>query len=219
MSTIKLVITDDDPLVRLALAHFVARDPDFQVVAQCSDGREAISAVEKFHPDVVMMDIQMPGMDGIEATKVITQRWPDVCVVAVTTLDTADTVLPMLSAGASGYMLKESSADEIIAALHQAHEGTSALSPRVASMLVQHVRDSESDHVHHSHELPVLTDRESETLQYLATGMSNHEIAQAMHVSEATVKAHLGSIMQKWGVRDRVQVLVTAARAGLVSFQ
>lgn len=217
MDKIQLVITDDDPLVRMALSHFVSRDPEIEIVAHATNGVEAIAAVEKHHPDIVMMDVQMPVMGGIEATQAITSRWPDVCVVAVTTLDTPDAVLPMLSAGASGYMLKDSSPEELIAALRQAHEGTSSLSPRIAAMLVKHVRENKTPGPSHG-ELAALTERESETLDHLADGMSNAEIAQAMHVSEATVKAHLGNIMQKWGVRDRVQVLVAAARAGLVRF-
>ena len=136
-------------------------------------------------------------------------------MLAVTTLDTRETVLPMLSAGASGYMLKDSSAEEIVTALRQAHQGESSLSPRIAAMLVKHVRDAK----HSSADgLEPLTDRENEVLQKLAEGMSNAEMAETLHVSEGTIKAHLGSIMSKWQVRDRVQVLVTAARAGLVEF-
>lgn len=216
MAEIRLVITDDDPLVRLALSHFVARAPEVTVVAEAANGAEAIAAVERHHPDIVMMDVQMPGMGGIEATGEITSRWPEVCVLAVTTLDTRETVLPMLSAGASGYMLKDSSADDIVSALRQAHQGTSSLSPRIAAMLVQHVREAKPTGP--SSDLEALTERESEVLQHLAQGMSNAEMARTLHVSEGTVKAHLGNIMAKWQVRDRVQVLVTAARAGLVDF-
>ncbi|MFV0434812.1 MAG: response regulator [Leucobacter sp.] len=216
MDEIRVLITDDDPLVRIALAHFVSRAPEITVIAEAENGLEAIDAVERLHPDIVMMDVQMPVMGGIEATGEITSRWPDVCVVAVTTLDTRETVLPMLGAGASGYMLKDSSADEIINALRQAHEGESSLSPRIAAMLVKHVRDASPSGG--TGELESLTARETEVLEKLAQGMSNVEIAEALHVSEGTVKAHLGSIMAKWHVRDRVQVLVTAARAGLVSF-
>lgn len=213
---INLLITDDDPLVRVALSHFVSRDPEIAVVAEAKDGNEAIQAIERFRPDVVMMDVQMPGMGGIEATEIITERWPELCVVAVTTMDTRETVLPMLNAGASGYMLKDSSADEILAALRQAHDGETVLSPRIAAMLVRHVRGKSATH---AGELTPLTARESEVLQCLATGMSNSEISQTLHLSEGTTKAHLGSIMAKWQVRDRVQVLVAAARAGLVDFQ
>lgn len=216
MEEIRVVMTDDDPLVRVALKHFVSRAPEITVVAEAENGFEAIKAYEEFLPDIVMMDVQMPGMNGIEATEKITTQWPDACVVAITTLDGRDTVLPMLSAGASGYMLKDSSADEIIAAVRQAHQGTSSLSPRIAGMLVQHVRSAKSGP--NGAQLEPLTEREAEMLKHLALGMSNSEISSTLHVSEGTVKAHLGSIMSKWQVRDRVQVLVTAARAGLVEF-
>lgn len=215
MGEIHVLVTDDDPLVRVALSHFVARDPEITVVGEASDGQEAIEAIERLRPNVVMMDVQMPGMGGIEATGIITERWPDICVVAVTTMDTRETVLPMLNAGASGYMLKDSSADEILAALRQAHAGETALSPRIAAMLVRHVREKNTTPLG---ELAPLTARETEVLQCLATGMSNVEISKHLHLSEGTIKAHLGSIISKWQVRDRVQVLVTAARAGLVEF-
>lgn len=217
MDEIRVLITDDDPLVRVALSHFVSRAPEITVVAEAENGLEAIAAVERLQPDIVMMDVQMPVMGGIEATGEITSRWPDICVLAVTTLDGRDTVIPMLSAGASGYMLKDSSADEIVSALRQAHQGTSSLSPRIAAMLVQHVRDAKP--TNGPDDLEPLTEREDEVLHHLAQGMSNAEIALALHVSEGTVKAHLGGIMSKWHVRDRVQVLVTAARAGLVDFK
>lgn len=216
MDQIRVVITDDDPLVRVALTHFVSRAPEIMVVAEAENGLDAIKVIERHQPDIVMMDVQMPVMGGIEATREIKQRWPDLCVLAVTTLDTRETVLPMLSAGASGYMLKDSSADEIVSALRQAHQGESSLSPRIAAMLVRHVRDARP--MQESTGLEPLTEREIEVLDRLAQGMSNVEIARALHVSEGTVKAHLGGIMSKWHVRDRVQVLVTAARAGLVEF-
>lgn len=217
MDEIRVLLTDDDPLVRVALKHFVSRAPEITVVGEAENGFEALEAYEQFQPDIVMMDVQMPGMGGIEATEQIIARWPDACVLAVTTLDGRDTVLPMLGAGASGYMLKDSSAEEIITALRQARAGTSSLSPRIAAMLVKHVRDATTGNSA-ADQLEPLTERESEMLQHLALGMSNAEIAETLHVSEGTVKAHLGSIMSKWHVRDRVQVLVTAARAGLVEF-
>jgi DNA-binding NarL/FixJ family response regulator len=218
MQEIRVVIVDDDPLVRSALSHFVSRDPEITVIAQAEDGLEAISTVEREQPDVVMMDVQMPEMDGIEATGVIAERWPHVRVLAVTTLDGSDTVLPMLSAGASGYLLKDSSAEEIVSGVREVYNGASSLSPRIASMLIKHVRAS-TPVATDADALEQLTERETEVLHCLAQGMSNAEIAKTLIVSEGTVKAHLGRMMSKWHLRDRVQILVTAAHAGLVSFR
>lgn len=218
MPEIRVLIVDDDPLVRTALAHFVSRDPDIDVIGQAEDGRQALEAIAHDRPDVVMMDVQMPEMNGIDATAAITQRWPDVRVVAVTTLDGSDTVLPMLSAGAAGYLLKDSSAESIVTGIREVHGGASSLSPRVASMLVRHVREASSG-AQGAADLEPLTERETEVLDRLAAGMSNAEIAVALIVSEGTVKAHLGRIMAKWHLRDRVQILVTAARAGLIDFR
>src|SRR6218665_3045276 len=218
MPEIRVLIVDDDPLVRNALVHFVSRDPEVDVIGQAESGLEAIAFVERDRPDVVMMDVQMPEMNGIEATAVIAERWPEVRILAVTTLDGSDTVLPMLSAGASGYLLKDSSADEILAGVREVHSGASSLSPKIASLLVKHVRSTEPV-AGAVDALEALTDRETEVLERLAQGMSNAEIAQSLIVSEGTVKAHLGRIMSKWQLRDRGQILVTAARAGLVDFR
>ncbi|WP_217181112.1 response regulator transcription factor [Streptomyces sp. AC495_CC817] len=219
MPEIRVLIVDDDPLVRSALSHFVSRDPEITVIGQAETGLEAISRVERDHPDVVMMDVQMPEMNGIEATAAISARWPEVRILAVTTLDGSDTVLPMLSAGASGYMLKDSTAESIVTGVREVYSGASSLSPRIASMLVKHVRDAGPSPSERAESLEALTEREAEVLERLAEGMSNAEIAQALIVSEGTVKAHLGRIMSKWHVRDRVQILVTAAQAGLVDFR
>lgn len=218
MPSIRVLIVDDDPLVRTALSHFVTRDPEIDVIGEAESGLDAIAFVERDRPDVVMMDVQMPEMNGIEATAAISERWPEVRILAVTTLDGSDTVLPMLSAGASGYMLKDSSAESILAGVREVHSGASSLSPKIASMLIQHVRD-EKPTARGLDDLEALTDREAEVLDRLAQGMSNAEIAQVLIVSEGTVKAHLGRIMSKWQVRDRVQILVTAAQVGLVNFR
>ncbi|WP_426188251.1 response regulator [Microbacterium sp. TWP3-1-2b2] len=219
MPEIRVLIVDDDPLVRSALSHFVSRDAEIQVIGEAESGLEAIAFVERDIPDVIMMDVQMPDMNGIEATAAIAERWPDIRILAVTTLEGSDTVLPMLSAGASGYMLKDSSAESILAGVREVHKGASSLSPRIASMLIKHVRAAESSGIGQTDPLVSLTERETEVLHRLAEGMSNAEIARTLIVSEGTVKAHLGSIMSKWHVRDRVQIIVTAARAGLVDFR
>ena len=130
MSEIRVLIVDDDPLVRSALSHFVSRGSDVTVIGQAESGREALEFLEHDRPDVVMMDVQMPEMNGIEATAAIAERWPEVRVLAVTTLDGSDTVLPMLSAGASGYLLKDSSAESILAGVREVHSGASSLSSR-----------------------------------------------------------------------------------------
>ncbi|KDA06993.1 LuxR family transcriptional regulator [Microbacterium sp. CH12i] len=218
MPEIRVLIVDDDPLVRSALSHFVSRDAEIEVIGEAESGLEAIAFVEQDIPDVIMMDVQMPEMNGIEATAAIAQRWPDIRILAVTTLEGSDTVLPMLSAGASGYMLKDSSAESIRAGVREVYNGASSLSPRIASMLVKHVRETESAAARQTDQLAPLTEREREVLHCLTQGMSNAEIARAIIVSEGTVKAHLGSIMSKWQVRDRVQIIVAAAHAGLVNF-
>ena len=218
MTEIRVLLVDDDPLVRSALAHFLARDPGMSVVAEAGDGRDALDQVGRHRPDVVLMDVRMPRMDGIDATAQIAERWPDVRVLAVTTFDTVDTALPMLHAGASGYLLKDSLAEEIVEGVRRVHEGTTSLSPRIAALLIAHVRERDRRTPAGSPTLEPLTDRESDILRCLARGMSNAEIAAELLVSEGTVKAYLGRIMTKWGVRDRVQIIVVAARAGLIAF-
>lgn len=218
MAEIRVLLVDDDPLVRSALAHFLTREEGTTVVAEAGDGRDALDQIGRHRPDVVLMDVRMPRMDGIDATAQIAQRWPDVRVLAVTTFDTVDTVLPMLHAGASGYLLKDSPAEEIVAGVRRVHEGTTSLSPRIAALLVEHVRERERPPSAGTRALEPLTDREGDILRCLARGMSNAEIAAELIVSEGTVKAYLGRIMTKWGVRDRVQIIVAAARAGLIAF-
>ncbi|WP_309067467.1 response regulator transcription factor [Microbacterium sp.] len=219
MTQIRVVIADDDPLVRTALAQFLSRGPDLSVVAQAEDGASAVAAVAEHRPDVVMMDVQMPGMNGIDATAEIGARWPSVRVLAVTTFETPETILPMLRAGAAGYVLKDSSVNEILDGVRHVHEGASSLSPRVAAMLIDHMKKDSSAATSPPPPLEKLTDREADVLQKLARGMSNAEIADALIVSEGTVKAHLGRIMAKWHVRDRVQILIAASKAGLVDLR
>ena len=212
MQEIRVVIVDDDPLVRSALSHFVSRDPEITVVAQAEDGVEAIATVEREQPDVVMMDVQMPEMDGIEATGVIAERWPHVRVLAVTTLDGSDTVLPMLSAGASGYLLKDSSADDIVTGVREVHSGASSLSPRIASMLIKHVRDS-TPVAADAAALEPLTEREVEVLRWVACGKTNRDIGDILGLSPRTVNKHLEHVYVKLGVETRTAATSVALAA------
>ncbi len=215
---IRVLIADDDPIVRFALSQIVSMVDGLAVVGEAEHGAEAVDLCSKLSPDVVMMDVQMPIMGGVEATGIITSEQPNTKVLAVTTLDTSDAVLEMLAAGATGYLLKGSTKDELATAVRQVHAGDSSLSPRVAALLVEHVRTNTAPPAR-TNQLPELTDRETEVLEHLAQGQSNAEMAREMFVSEGTIKAHLGHIMAKWNVRDRVQLLITAARAGLIDLR
>ena len=215
---IRVFLVDDQDLVRAGFRMLIDSQPDLTVVGEAGDGGQALERLSVTRCDVVLMDVRMPRMDGIDATAQIAERWPDVRVLAVTTFDTVDTVLPMLHAGASGYLLKDSPAEEIVAGVRRVHEGTTSLSPRIAALLIDHVRERERPTPAGVPALEPLTDREADILRCLARGMSNAEIAAELIVSEGTVKAYLGRIMTKWGVRDRVQIIVAAARAGLIAF-
>ncbi|GAA3903184.1 response regulator [Microbacterium invictum] len=214
---IRVIVVDDESLVRAALRVFFESAEGFDVVGEAQNGAEAISLARAVRPDVVLMDVQMPTMDGIEATRRLTREFPGIKIVALTTFSTERVIVPMLSAGASGFLVKDTSPDRILDAARLAHDGGYVLSPRVAQALVTSIQD---------HELPAprelgrdegLTEREMEVVVLLAQGMSNAEIASAMFVSEATVKSHLGRITTKWGVRDRIQVLIRAAQLHLVT--
>jgi DNA-binding NarL/FixJ family response regulator len=218
VNPILVLVVDDEYLLRRALTLFLEEAGDIRVVATAVDGADAIEKVRIHEPDVVLMDIQMPNLDGVAATARLRQESPDTRVLAVTTFGSMHTVLPMLLAGATGYLLKDSDPDDIVTAVREAHRGLRVLSPAVSSLLVSSVASTSSPEPSQplsEGEQP--TPREAEMVELLAQGLSNAEIAQRTGVSEATVKSHLSNVMAKWGVRDRVQVLIRAVRAGLVS--
>lgn len=217
MTSITALIADDDPLVRRALSVFLST-AGIEVVQEAPDGAHAIAAARRLRPDVALVDVQMPGVDGVEATAGIIEQSPGTKVLAITTFGTVESIMPMLRAGASGYLLKDTDPEDIVAAVHDVVAGNGVLSPRITTRLIASIRDASAPVIEPLEEFEVLSDRESEVVRLLAAGLSNAEIALAMHVSEGTVKAHLGNIIAKWGVRDRVQVLIRAARSGLVSF-
>ncbi|MFE6736343.1 response regulator [Microbacterium sp. NPDC057650] len=217
MTSTTALIVDDDPLVRGALAVFLT-SAGIEVVDQAPDGRHAIAAARQLRPDVALVDVQMPGIDGVAATAGIIEQSPSTKVLAITTFGTIESVMPMLRAGASGYLVKDTAPEDIVAAVHDVIAGNGVLSPRVTTSLIGSIRDATTPVVEPLQDYEVLSGREAEVVRLLAVGLSNSEIAAEMHVSEGTVKAHLGNVMTKWGVRDRVQVLIRAARSGQVSF-
>lgn len=218
VSNIRILVVDDDALVRRALVTFLSSPSDMEVIGEASNGAEAVEAVAREHPDVVVMDLQMPVMDGVEAMARITTDWPDVRVLAVTTFGTIERVLPALRAGASGYLLKDAEPEDIIAAARGVLGGAAMLSASITELLVNSVQAARQPVVQLT-SAEELSGREADVVRELGLGKSNQEIALALHVSEGTIKAQLSSIMMKWGARDRVQVLIRAARAGLISFQ
>ena len=213
----RVIIVDDESLVRAALRVFLESSDGFELVGEADNGADAITLVRATQPDVVLMDVQMPIMDGIEATQRLTREFPGLKIVALTTFSTERVIVPMLSAGASGFLVKDTSPDRILDAARLAHEGGYVLSPRVAKELVTSVQSGAASATRELGRDEELTERELEVVTLLAQGMSNAEIAAAMFVSEATVKSHLGRITAKWGVRDRIQVLIRATQLGLVT--
>lgn len=213
---IRVMVVDDQLLMRGALEYFVSSAEDLELVGVASNGVEAVAGVQKFAPDVVLMDLQMPEMDGVEATRVITERWPSVRVLAITTFSSEHYLVPALQAGVQGYLAKDSRPKEVIEGIRKVSLGDAVFSPHVMRELVGTVRDQQARSVvalaDHEH----LTPRELDVVRELAEGKSNAEIGEALFLAEATVKSHLGKVLEKWQVRDRVQVLVRAAQAGII---
>lgn len=213
-----MLIADDEALVRHALRLFVDNAPDLTVVGEAHDGSQAVSMSAALRPSVILMDIHMPGLNGIEATERIVAAQPEVKVLAVTTFSSEKHVILALQAGASGYLVKDTTPEEILRSIRDVHDGKSVLSQQVSRQLIRTVRasDAKGRLAFRSNEKTRLTRREESVVELLAEGLSNSEIGSHLFISEATVKANLRRIMGKWGVRDRVQVLIYAARSGLV---
>ena len=206
--TIRLLLVDDHAVVRQGLKMFLGLDPDFEVVGEATDGLSAIRMARQLNPDVVLMDLLMPGMDGIEATGIIRKEMPDVEVIALTSVLEDSSVVGAIRAGAIGYLLKNTEADELIRAIKAAAGGQVQLSPQAAARLMREVRAPESPEA--------LTERETEVLRLLAQGQSNKEIAHTLTIGEKTVKTHVSSILGKLNVSSRTQAALYAVRIGLV---
>jgi len=217
----RLLVVDDQPLMLEALKSFFSAEPGFEVIGTAANGREAVDRCLASDPDVVLMDMKMPVMDGIEATREITSRSPRSKVLALTTFSTLEFVVPALRAGAAGYLVKDARPDEITTAVRQVLDNEIALSPAIARALADNVISvpDQQSRPADAGLRSLLTEREMETVTLLAQGLSNREIAEQMHVSEGSVKAYLGRVCEKFGVRDRVQALIKAYQSGLVEPQ
>jgi DNA-binding NarL/FixJ family response regulator len=214
---IRLLVVDDDPLVRSGLGLILGGAPAIEVVAQAANGREGIAAVAEHRPDVVLMDIRMPVMDGIEATAAIVAEPDPPRVIVLTTFDADEYVLRALAAGASGFLLKDTTPEDIVAAVHKVASGQPMLSPSVTSTLIQQVTTQRSPErsLAARARLDRLTERERDVALAVGRGLSNAEIAAELYLSVPTVKAHIGRLFQMLGVDNRVQIALCVHDAGL----
>ena len=214
---VRVVLVDDQLLVRAGFAMVIDSQPDLVVVGQAGDGAQAVQVVRECEPDVVLMDVRMPVLDGIEATRRIVEGGDRPRVVVLTTFDLDEYALRAIRAGASGFLLKDAPPEEMLAALRTVHAGDAVLAPSTTRRLLEHfaglqrVEDRSPPAA-----LDLLTDRERETLLEMARGRSNAEIAARFRVYEGTVKTHVGRVLAKLMVRDRVQAVVVAYETGLV---
>lgn len=204
---IRLLIADDHPVVRDGLRGMFAGDPRFDVVGEASDGAHAVELARALHPDVVLMDLRMPRLDGVSAIRRLRELGIAARVLVLTTFDTDSEVLPAVEAGATGYLLKDAPIDDLKRAVEASARGESVLSPTVATRLMHQVRDPGSP----------ISDREREVLSLIAQGRSNREVAAELFISEATVKTHLLHVYGKLGVNDRAAAVAVGFQRGLLS--
>lgn len=221
---ISIALIDDHKLFREGVKRILSFDPTFDVVAEADDGRDAKGIVETYNPDIVLMDINMPEVNGIEATKDLLEENPDIKVIILSIHDDENYVTHALKTGAQGYLLKEMDTESLMEAIRVVYNGGSYLHPKVTHNLVEEYRklveyqDTGNGHVEIEHRKPLhlLTKRECQVLQLLSEGQSNRNISESLVISEKTVKNHVSNILQKMNVNDRTQAVVTAIRNGWV---
>jgi DNA-binding NarL/FixJ family response regulator len=215
---IRVVLVDDQALVRSGLRALLANSDDIQVVGEASDGREAVAVVTRTQPDVVLMDVRMPGVDGISATQRITsdQRLSEVAIIMLTTFDEDDQIFAAIRAGASGYLLKDAEPDDLREAIRVVAAGDALLSASITRKVMEGIVSGPAGVADHGR-LSELTEREREVLVGVGRGRSNDEIAAEIHISPATARTYVSRILTKLGARDRAQLVVIAYETGLVT--
>jgi NarL family two-component system response regulator LiaR len=207
--TIRIVIADDHSVVRRGLRMFLQLDPELEVVGEAADGAEAVRLARQLQPDIILMDLLMPVMDGITATATVRRELPETEVLALTSVLEDASVVGAVRAGAIGYLLKDTQADALCRAIKAAAAGQVQLTPQAAARLMQVVSAPDSPEA--------LTERETEVLRLVAQGLANKQIAHSLHIAEKTVKVHVSNILSKLGVQSRTQATLYAIRIGLVS--
>ena len=213
MGSIRILLAEDHVVVRESIRQFLDREHDMEVVGEASDGEEAVQLATQLKPDVILMDVAMPNINGIESTRRIKTLYPATAVLALTAYDYDQYIFALLDVGAAGYLLKDVSTRELIDAIRAVHRGDSVLHPAVARKVVMRFRGAPSEH----EALGLLTEREGEVLKMAAEGMCNKDIAQQLSLSVRTVEAHLGSIFNKLGVGSRTEAVVYALKRGWFS--
>ncbi|MFH8612066.1 response regulator [Streptomyces sp. NPDC018029] len=215
--TIRVLLVDDQPLVRTALSMVITEAPDIEVAGEAASGDEAVRRCAELRPDVVVMDIRMPGMDGIEATRLIASGPTPAHVVVLTTFDDDDYVYGALRAGAAGFLVKDMALDDILAAVRTVATGDGLIAPSVTRRLIKEFADRPVHAPPRDAPIEGITDREREVLTLVGRGLSNTEIAEELRLSVATAKTYLTRLLAKLGARDRVQLVIIAYEKGLVS--
>ena len=222
MTKIRVLLADDQDIIRTGLTIILNHQPDLEVIGQAADGVEAVEFAKQLHPDVILMDIKMPRLNGIQATRQIIAALPRTQIIILTTYDTDDWVFDGIRAGAVGYLLKDASGDNLAEAVRGAMRGESQMDPTVARKVLREFQHATSTSktiappAPDNDPLEKLTDREEEILKLLAVGLSNKEIAQQLSLSEGTVKNHISAILAKLHANDRTQAVLTALKRGLV---